>query len=69
MDLKINLHEQDLNTLRRILKSNKRFFLFNLSEGKIISYKFTNELTDRRNNTFNNFRVLSILQSDIKNNL
>ena len=69
MELKINLHDIELNTLRRILKSKKRFFLFNLSEGKIISYKFTNELTDRRNNTFNNFRVLNILQNDIKNNL
>ena len=69
METQINLHNIDFLTLRRILKSNKSFFLFNMDKDKITDYKFTNELTDRRNNKYQNFRVLSILQKTIKNNL
>lgn len=52
----------NLNQARKVVKSNKTFFCYNLnSSNEVTEFRLTDDLKRYHNKTYNNFKLVEIL--------
>ena len=58
-----------ITTALKIIRSNKDFIFYRVEGSKIVDFTLTNDISRFRNQYNNNFKLLTDIKKQIKNNL